>query len=100
MTALNEQVLATCHKLKGAPIAIVYGVPKMTKKSLEHQAPIDSIIESHMHDLDGFLEANGMKTYTIPFDEFKSTQISTIVMHSLTGQSRLSKKVRPTHAGS
>ena len=93
MAKLNESVLEICSKLKEAPIAIVYGVPMMMKKRIADQAPIDDIIEKSMVELDGFLEVNNFKTSLIPFNEFKSTQISSIVMQSLSNKKTLDKQV-------
>lgn len=97
MAALNEVVLAACSKHKTPPIAIVYGVPKMDKKNLDFQKDIDTIIEKNIQELDHYLEVNGMKSHFIAFNEFKSTQISSVLLESMMKDQKVSKKVKNDH---
>lgn len=85
-------MLAACKKLKGPPIAIVYGVPSVSKRQ-EQQALVEPLFEKSMEELDGFLESNSFKTRLIAFNEYKSTQISSVVIQSLTRAKHLGKRV-------
>lgn len=96
MKLLHKTVLETCMKIKGPPLAIVYGIPKLDKNRAGNYRPMDEIIEQTTNELDEYLLVNGLKTHLVAFDEFKSTQISSIVLNSLNKNAKnrmLSKAV-------